>query len=300
MRSGGSRRSPGSRPPSASPRDRTVPRCRCTTFAAWRCGDAAAAPVRARPLARRSARVARSRRAAGGVTMEISVVIVTLGGSRLLHRCIASIAEGRVAAAEIVLVDQGPGDDLEEIRSLLAGSAVELVHVAIDDPASRRPATSARQRPVATTSHSPTTTACRMETGSRRWWRGWSADDVLAATGRVLPLEEGRRRAGRRLAAHRSPRAHVRRRRALCALGDRNRRKPVDRAGHLQRDRRVQRRLRPRREVPGGRGHRAARAGDRPRAASIRYSPAAIVYHELKRPSGGSNGGSPTDSGWAP
>lgn len=215
--------------------------------------------------------------------MEISVVIVTLGGSRLLQRCIASVAEGGVRPREIVLVDQGPGDDLEEVRAVLAGSGVELVHVAIE----RSGVSKARNLGAAAAGgdHIAFTDDDCVPDGD--WLAalvaGMERGPMLAATGRVLPLEEGR--PGLVAVSLRTdPREHT------FAGGERYAPWEIGTGGNLLIERGTFSAIGGF-NVDFGPGAKFRAAEDIEllerviaHGASIRYSPAAIVYHELKRP----------------
>ena len=61
--------------------------------------------------------------------MEISVVVVTLGRTPLLQRCVRAIASGTLRPRELVVVDQGPPGLDPRLEEWLAGSAVALEHV---------------------------------------------------------------------------------------------------------------------------------------------------------------------------
>ncbi|MDX6661203.1 MAG: hypothetical protein QOJ55_2025, partial [Solirubrobacteraceae bacterium] len=61
--------------------------------------------------------------------MEISVVVVTLGRTPLLQRCVRAIASGTLRPRELVLVDQGPPGLQPRLHEWLAGSAVALEHI---------------------------------------------------------------------------------------------------------------------------------------------------------------------------
>jgi GT2 family glycosyltransferase len=61
--------------------------------------------------------------------MEISVIVVTLGRTPLLQRCVRAIASGALRPRELVVVDQGPPGLAPRLEEWLAGSAVALEHV---------------------------------------------------------------------------------------------------------------------------------------------------------------------------
>ena len=215
--------------------------------------------------------------------MEISVIVVTMGSSRLLPRCVAAIAAGALRPREIVLVDQGAGDDLREVEEALAGSGIGLVHVPIE----RSGVSKARNLGVAAASGDHLAFTDDDCVPDRDWLAalvvGMESGPVLAATGRVLPLDEGR--PGLVAVSLRTDR-----RERTFAGGGRHAPWEVGTGGNLLIERRTF-------EAIGGfnlefgPGARFRAAEDIEllerviaHGASIRYAPGAIVYHELKRP----------------
>ena len=215
--------------------------------------------------------------------MEISVIVVTMGSSRLLPRCIAAVASGALRPREVVLVDQGPGDDLREVEEALAGSGIGLVHVPIE----RSGVSKARNLGATAASGDHLAFTDDDCVPDRDWLAelvaGMESGPVLAATGRVLPLDEGR--PGLVAVSLRTDR-----RERTFAGGGRHAPWEVGTGGNLLIERRTF-------EAIGGfnlefgPGARFRAAEDIEllerviaHGASIRYSPAAIVYHELKRP----------------
>lgn len=63
---------------------------------------------------------------------EISVVIATLGASKLLERCVRAIGSGALRPRELILVDQGPPGLDAALRSWLRGSGVQARHLALE------------------------------------------------------------------------------------------------------------------------------------------------------------------------
>jgi GT2 family glycosyltransferase len=61
--------------------------------------------------------------------MEISVIVVTLGRTPLLERCVRAVASGTLRPRELVVVDQGPPGLKPKLEEWLAGSAVALEHL---------------------------------------------------------------------------------------------------------------------------------------------------------------------------
>lgn len=123
--------------------------------------------------------------------METSVVIVTRGDSPLLGRCVAAIAGGRRKPREIVLIDQSGRPPDPELEASLTGEGIACTHVPID----RAGVATARNRGALEASGELiafTDDDCVPD-------GGWLANGVAAleregaeaATGRVLPLDEG-------------------------------------------------------------------------------------------------------------
>src|SRR4051812_23973859 len=92
---------------------------------------ASSSAASARPTgSRRSASAATSRwREERRPDMEISVIVVTLGRTPLLERCVRAVASGTLRPRELVVVDQGPPGLGPRLEEWLAGSAVALEHL---------------------------------------------------------------------------------------------------------------------------------------------------------------------------
>jgi GT2 family glycosyltransferase len=215
--------------------------------------------------------------------MEISVIVVTMGSSRVLPRCVAAIASGRLRPREVVLVDQGPGDELRDVEAALAGSGIGLVHVPIE----RSGVSKARNLGAAAAAGDHLAFTDDDCVPDRDWLAalaaGMERGPVLAATGRVLPLDEGR--PGLVAVSLRTDR-----RERTFAGGGRYAPWEIGTGGNLLVERRTF-------DAIGGfnlefgPGARFRAAEDIEllerviaHGASIHYAPAAIVYHELKRP----------------
>lgn len=63
--------------------------------------------------------------------MEIAVVVVTLGGTPLLERCVRAVGGGALRPRRLVVVDQGAAGLEPRLREWLKGSGVELEHLAV-------------------------------------------------------------------------------------------------------------------------------------------------------------------------
>jgi GT2 family glycosyltransferase len=216
--------------------------------------------------------------------MRISVVIVTMGGSRLLDRCMAEIASGAKKPDEVVLVDQSRDTGRSEMP-VLADAGISFKRLSIA-PTGVSPA---RNQGVAVA----TGDALAFTDDDCVPGAGWLAalvaavesDDVSAATGRVLPLDEG----VPGLVAV-SSRTDLRRR--IFRPGDPYVPWEIGTGGNLLIERDAF-------EAVGG-FDAAFGPGARFRTAedidfldrvvasgrSIRYEPDAFVYHEMKPPSG--------------
>jgi GT2 family glycosyltransferase len=216
--------------------------------------------------------------------MRISVVIVTMGGSRLLDRCLAEIASGATKPEEVVLVDQSP-DAGEPGMPILADAGIAFRRLSIP-PTGVSQARNQGAAAAAGDALAFTDDDCVPGAG---WLTALAAavegGDVVAATGRVLPLDEG----VPGLVAV-SSRTDVRRR--VFRTGDPYVPWEIGTGGNLLIERDAF-------EAvggfdpefgPGGRFRTAEDIEflDRVVASgrAIRYEPDAFVYHEMKPPSG--------------
>lgn len=121
--------------------------------------------------------------------MEISVVVVTLGGSTVFERCLEAIAGGARAPLEVVVVDQSAKGLTAAAAAALAGT--DLVHVASPRVGVSRARNEGARRAKA--DHLVfTDDDCVPDAG---WLDQLAAaletTGAAAATGRVLPLDDG-------------------------------------------------------------------------------------------------------------
>ncbi len=118
------------------------------------------------------------------------MVIVTIGGARLLDRCLAAIASGTRKPQQVVLVDQSP-DASAPVVPILAEAGIAFERLSIPptgvSPARNQGAAAASGDVLAFTDDD----CVPGEDWLSSLAAAVEADDVVAATGRVLPLDEG-------------------------------------------------------------------------------------------------------------
>ena len=122
--------------------------------------------------------------------MKITVVIVTIGGSRLLDRCLTAIASGARKPDEVVLVDQSSAPS-DSGAAILAAAGIAFQRVAMP-PTGVSPA---RNRGVAAATGDVLAFTDDDCVPAEGWLSALAAavetGEVEATTGRVLPLDEG-------------------------------------------------------------------------------------------------------------
>jgi O-antigen biosynthesis protein len=123
----------------------------------------------------------------------ISVIVVTMGESPVLERCLAAIAAGDRRPDEVVLVD-GTGTFQSVAESLLAAAGVPLRYVPVERTGTSR----ARNLGAAAAGSDLLAFTDDDCVPDARWLAAYEAVTaalgVEAASGRVLPLDEGGRR----------------------------------------------------------------------------------------------------------
>ena len=123
--------------------------------------------------------------------VEITVVIVTVGGSRLLDRNLAAIAAGRRRPDEVVIVDQRPNARDLAVPAVLSDAAIPFQRLAIPPTG-----VSAARNAGAAAASGETLAFTDDDCVPDGDWLASLAEavepeQVAAATGRVLPLDEG-------------------------------------------------------------------------------------------------------------
>jgi GT2 family glycosyltransferase len=122
----------------------------------------------------------------------ISVVVVTVGQGPLLERCVRSIGAGELLPEEVVVVDQGPPGLKGLLEEWLSGSGVRARHV----EAGRVGVSCARNLGVEAASAEHVAFTDDDCVPHLQWLAALAAaidrSAAQAATGRVLPLDEGR------------------------------------------------------------------------------------------------------------
>jgi O-antigen biosynthesis protein len=140
--------------------------------------------------------------------MDISVVVVTLGRTALIEHCVRAIGTGTLRPRQLVVVDQGEPGLEARLHEWLDGSRVQLEHVALPPTGVSR-ARNAGARSAAGDHLAFIDDDCVPEPD----WLAALVEAIEAtpadvASGRVLPLEDGR--PGRIAVSQRADtRAHV-------------------------------------------------------------------------------------------
>lgn len=124
--------------------------------------------------------------------MDISVVVVTLGETPVLKRCVGAVAGGSLPPRELVVVDQGAGNLRPELERWLSGSGIELRHIQVP----RMGVSCARNTGAAAAKAENLAFTDDDCVPDREWLASLAAaiqsDSARAASGRVLPLEDPR------------------------------------------------------------------------------------------------------------